>query len=166
MALGDRETRDVHIPPGLQPLAADVFRSVNVPVRFASGKTAANSQPEGRFHLEATVNDALNMAEIVVDGYGEAAPDEIHRKHKEMLLRRIDVIHLVLNLEDLRAEEAASQAEALGFFFAGILPFGSAGRHALILQHLNNVRIDVGRIKLFSPEAALILKFIERSGKL
>jgi serine/threonine-protein kinase RsbW len=47
----------------------------------------------------------------------------------------------------------------MGFFFAGILPLALAG-DTLILQYLNNVRIDYDKIVLYSEEARQIRDYV------
>ncbi|MFH0995131.1 MAG: GNAT family N-acetyltransferase [Pseudomonadota bacterium] len=53
------------------------------------------------------------------------------------------------------------QFEALGFFFAGILPGASVGE-ALVLQYLNNVAIDYDSIELHTEASREILAYIKR----
>ena len=73
---------------------------------------------------------------------------------------RINIIHAVLNMEDPFTPKSVSPFESIGFYFAGILPYGIDNQHCLILQFLNNVRIDFEGINLISTEASMVLNFI------
>ncbi len=52
--------------------------------------------------------------------------------------------------------------EQLGFFFSGILPRGLRGHDSLMLQYLNNTRVDSSLLAPFSGEARKILEYIKR----
>ena len=52
-----------------------------------------------------------------------------------------------------------AEFEKMGFFFAGILPLALVG-DALILQYLNNVRIDYDKIVLYTEEARQIRDYV------
>jgi serine/threonine-protein kinase RsbW len=55
------------------------------------------------------------------------------------------------------------QCKQLGFFFAGVLPFGLHNRHELILQYMNNLEINYDMIKPYSERAAGILEYVRLS---
>ncbi len=161
LALKDEDPRDVYVTERYRSIVGEVFASLGVPVRLADGGADSGREPDGPSHMEAAVNTALNVAEMVVHHPGEGTLQELRFKHKEFCLKRIDIIHLVLDLEDPNTERLIQESDALGFFFAGVLPYGIAGRHALCLQYLNNVMIDFDRIRLFSTEAAALLEFVK-----
>jgi serine/threonine-protein kinase RsbW len=161
LELNGEETREIYVTERYRSIVEEVFSSLNVPVRLADGSADSARSPDGPSHMEAAVNTALNMAEMVVHHPGDGLRQELRFKHKEFCLKRIEVIHLVLDLENPHTEALIRESDALGFFFSGVLPYGIAGRHALMLQYLNNVVIDFDRIKLFSPEAAGLLEFIK-----
>ena len=159
--LENSEPRNIHVPDHYQSIVSDLFRALGLPIRFANGH--ADNE---RSHMEVVVDSALNIAEMTVHKSGLGLSEEIRFKHHELCLKRIDVIHLVLSLEDPQTGSLIRDCEALGFFFAGILPYGLNGRHAITLQYLNNVMIDVDKLKLFSPEAIKILEYIKTTGKI
>jgi len=64
-----------------------------------------------------------------------------------------------LNLEDPPTFFMTAEFEKMGFFFSGILPLGSIG-DALVLQYLNNVAFDYGKVVLFTDTAKEILDYI------
>ena len=158
----DVETRDVYVPANIQPIVGRLFQALDIPVLFASSGTIIEA-PDGRSIIETSVNQAINAASIKVYHGGPQALEELRLKEKSLCLDRIDYIQLVLNLEDPSTEALIPKAETLGFFFSGILPFGINGRHALILQYLNNISIDLDQLKLLSPESHLILDHIKKT---
>jgi len=54
----------------------------------------------------------------------------------------------------------AAELEALGFFFAGILPRTRFG-DTLMLQYLNNVDLDYSKITAYSDMAKEILAYVQ-----
>ena len=155
------EPKTIYLPEGRRAPARQIFQSLVVPVNFQEGPSDADKSFSGHFSVEITKNHALNMAEIIVQEYGEYIFDQIRQQLKALCLERTDVIHVVLNLEDPGTESMVGRLEQLGLVFGGILPHGLGGRHALILQYLNNVKIDFDRINLVTPEALMILEAIK-----
>jgi hypothetical protein len=74
------------------------------------------------------------------------------------ILRR--AIFLYLDLTDPRAAVLTPEIEEMGFFYAGTLPYGLRGRDALILQYLDNLRIDYGLIRVYSPWGREIIRYV------
>lgn len=165
LALNAGESTRIYLTEEYAELAASIFLSLGVPVDFSpdlsKDLSTAKKSFTGPFSVEIIRNSALNAAEIIVHEYGEYVFDEIRSHVRALCLERVDVIHVVLNLEDPGTCHIVDQAKRLGFVFGGILPYGLDGRHALILQYLNNVKIDFDRLKLIGPEAARILEVIK-----
>lgn len=112
--------------------------------------------------FKITVLGALNYARFIIDEYGQSIVSEVQAKLKELCLKKIEVIHLYLNLADPLTPHFCSQFEDLGFFFSGLLPGGIRDGDALILQYLNNVPIDYDAIQLESDIAKKILAHIRQ----
>lgn len=161
LRLKDEAPKDIFVPERYQPIVRDIFASLGVPVRVAHGRAGLTREPDGMSHMEAAVNSVMNIAQMIVYLPGDGTLQELRFKHKEFCLKRIDVIHLVLDLENPNTEMLIQESNSLGYFFAGVLPYGIAGRHALMLQYLNNVMIDFDRIRLFSKEAAMLMECIK-----
>lgn len=80
---------------------------------------------------------------------------------KELCLKHFDVITPYVDLADPATYWITSQFEEMGFFFSTIL-LGGSGSDALILQYLNNVPLDYGRIKIHSRIGRDVLKYIQK----
>jgi serine/threonine-protein kinase RsbW len=119
---------------------------------------AAVKQKHAVFHINLI--GSLQFARISITCYGDDIITELKTKVKALCLKKIEVIHLFLNLSDPLTALFGGQFESLGFFFAGVLPAGLPGGDALILQYLSNVPIDYGRIQLESDRAKQILTYI------
>jgi hypothetical protein len=103
----------------------------------------------------------MSYARIEVVRYGRDVVKEIRVRLKELCLKGIEVINLYLNLSDPRTSTLTQEFEKLGFFYAGILPGGTRGGDALVLQYLNNVRVDYDRIRVESGIAKELLAYVE-----
>jgi serine/threonine-protein kinase RsbW len=77
-----------------------------------------------------------------------------------MCIKQIACITLVLSLEDPLTYFLTSEFEKTGFFFSGIIPQTMIG-DALILQYLNNVAIDYGKVKVYTDYSKDILAYIK-----
>jgi len=154
--------RDVYVPESYRSLTEKIFQAVGVPVHFPEMPRNRDPIPSTPSNLEIKRMHDMNSAEMVVHDYGENAFHEIRLHLKDLCLERIDVLHVILDLENASTPAVAGQLESLGLFFGGILPFGLTGRHALILQYLNNVKIDFNRINLVHPEALAIRDAIKK----
>lgn len=111
----------------------------------------------------SSLHNILNSATIEISSYATDTVAFIRYKVKELCVEKVDVIYMHLDLENPLTEKLAEEFENMGFLFAGILPRGLNGRDALILQYLNNIKIDTGRINLFSEDGREILDHIKNS---
>jgi serine/threonine-protein kinase RsbW len=127
-------------PPGRH---ADMIRAIYANLDAAAVPTMqaspADATAQGPSAYTINLIRSLNFARIRVDRYGENIITEIRLKLRELCLQRWDVVHLILNLSDPQTARICNRFEELGFFFAGILPFGLTSGDALILQYLNTV---------------------------
>ena len=153
LGLKGHPPRDIFVTENYQPIVSRLFGSLNVPVRLVNDKSISRHGADEQAHIEVAVNDALSFAEMIIHAYGDNVRDEIRLKQKELCLKQITSIHLVLNLEAPTTMETIVLAESLGFFFGGILPYGIDGHHALVLQYSNNAMIDFDKLKLLSPKS-------------
>ncbi|MCK9390863.1 MAG: ATP-binding protein [Syntrophales bacterium] len=102
-----------------------------------------------------------NCAEIHVIGYGDNIVHEVRRTLRELCLKNVAAIQLFLDLKDPHTFFMAAEFEKIGFFFAGILPLALVG-DALILQYLNNVRVDYDKIALYTEKARQIRDYVRQ----
>jgi serine/threonine-protein kinase RsbW len=127
-------------------------------IKWQENEKNTAKQKQSVFRIN--VLGALSYAKIIIDDYGQAIESEIQLKLKELRLKKIEVIHLYLNLADPLTPHFCPQFEKLGFFFGGVLPGGLKDGDALILQYLNNVPVDYDAIQLESDIAKKILEHI------
>jgi serine/threonine-protein kinase RsbW len=114
----------------------------------AAGPPAGPASAKGA-QVSVSVYPAWREAALRVTAYGRDLPDLVRLRLRELCLRRIDWISLDLPLSHPEARELCAQIEALGFFFAGIIP-ELADDDVLRLQYLNEVEADVDSAKLAS----------------
>ncbi len=110
-------------------------------LRAAAGPASSPDIPaSGRIKLD--VFPDWSEASLAVTAYGRDLPELVKARLRELCLRRIDWIGLDLPLSEPGAAELCPALEALGFFFAGVIPELGAG-DILRLQYLNQVDPDL-----------------------
>ena len=109
--------------------------------------------------------EVFNTADILCFESDFEILDEINIAKKKLCLEHTDILYLYLDLELPNTQILIEGCEMLGFFFSGVLPFGLRGRHAVILQYLNNIDIDFEKIKMYNPLAQELLSYIEKCKK-
>ncbi len=110
--------------------------------------------------IETAIFASESCGEIWVKSYGDQITREIRSILRDLCLKQISAINLFLSLEDPTTYFVTEDLEKLGFFFAGILPETGVG-DALILQYLNNVDFDYGKVQVHSDIAKEILSYIQ-----
>ena len=110
--------------------------------------------------VASSVNPSEGCAEIFLSRYGADAVREVKKLLRGYCLQQVAAINLFLSLEDPLTASLTAEFEKLGFFFAGILPQARVG-DTLILQYLNNVDLDYGKIVAYSPAAQDILAYVQ-----
>ncbi len=123
----------------------------------APADSAAGLPAEGEVCTELFMTE--NCAEIYVLRYGRNTRQEVRKTLRDLCLKSIAAIQLFLRLADPFTYLLTAEFEQMGFFFAGILPLAPVG-DALILQYLNNVRIDYDKLVLYTGEARVIRDYV------
>ena len=162
--------KTIYPPAGYEAVVREIFSHGLIPVVSgdpALADSVAESRllpfPELRFSYSRM--EVFNTADLYCYASEITLLDDIIRAKKSLCLERIDVLYLFLDLEDPGCPQLSQACERLGFFFAGVLPYGLHGRHALILQYLNNLAIDYDEIKLHTAFARKLLRYVEESEK-
>jgi len=94
-----------------------------------------------------------------VMAYGTDLVDLVRVRLRELLLRRVDWISLDLPLSHPGAQQFCERIEALGFFFAGVIP-ELVGDDVLRLQYLNEVEADLESVHLASDFARELFAYV------
>ena len=159
--LKPRMARDIYPPCRHRDMIRSIYDSLGLPASLPESPTTLRDC-ESRLHCsrDATTNTAV----VVVESYGATVVDDVAQILRNLKLDRFDAAYLRLDLEHPLTTSLADEFERLGFFFAGILPFGLAGRDCLILQYLNNLRIECSRVKVHSTLGQKLLKYIKNVG--
>jgi len=172
--LAQRETLVIHFmyltpprsvtifpPPHHAPMIEKLYQGFGVtPAIGIATHSEIESRPADSI-LNTLIIGPLNVGRIEIRTYGSNIVREIKARLKELCLKRLDVILLDLDLTDPNTGRFAGEFEALGFFFAGILPGAASQGDALILQYLNNVSIDYDQIQLNSNAGKELLAYIK-----
>lgn len=109
--------------------------------------------------IECSVNEETGAGMIWFRSAGPDPREILAGTMRQLRHRGATVLRLHLDLSDPGTPAAARAAEEEGFVFAGILP-GESGL-VLLLQHLQDVRIDVGRIQMGNPSGERLLAYIK-----
>lgn len=157
----DNSVREIFLPGKHAGMIEDMFKSLGY--KTVSGTTEDNSKTEhGGTLINYRIIDIFNCAEIYCSNYSDKTGSKIKITLKALCLNRVDAIYLYLNLEDELTPVIAQECEEMGFFFAGVLPFGIDGRHAIIYQYLNNLSFDFTLTKISHPLAIKLKEYVSR----
>jgi serine/threonine-protein kinase RsbW len=99
--------------------------------------------------LKVDVFPEWSEAALRVTAYGPNLVDLVRGRLRQLQLRRIDWIGLDLPLSHPDAGRVVPALEALGFFFAGVIP-DLADDDVLRLQYLNEIEADVASAQIAS----------------
>lgn len=155
-----RATRNLYPPALHRDVVRTLYDSLGLPVNLPEAPTAA---PVGPSALHCARNTTTNTVEIVVESYGATVVADIAGILRDLKLDRFDSACLRLDLEHPLTSSLAEEFERLGFFFAGVLPYGHSGKDCLILQYLNNLRIDYSKVRIHSERGQELLQYVEHA---
>ncbi len=150
--------RAVHPPVKHKEMVAELLEKAGCSVRVVPPETRSEKKPRLSYHI----TDVLNIAEIYCSGLCPESLRQIHDALRRLRTNGVDAVYLYLDLEDPNLPEVAEGCERMGFFFAGVLPFGVNGHHALILQYLSNPAFDFSRTKVAGAMGERIKNYVKR----
>lgn len=149
-------TSTLYPPPQHQDMIARIYQNLKVEVVLAP---AAASLPSVPASLQVQT-DIASTATIQVDAYGCNVVDEVRRALRNLCYEHMEVIYLSLPLDDPLTAVVTHDFELAGFFFGGVIP-GTADKHRLVLQYLNNYRINYDFVQLNSAFGKELLAYIK-----
>ncbi len=120
----------------------------------AAGKGGARGQAV----VEAST-DSFQAAHIYVHRYGADVREKVAAALRTLCINRVETVYLYLGLTDPETARQTARFEESGFFFAGIFP-GRGGLDWLVLQYLNNQRIDYGQLCIASEAGREIAEYV------
>jgi len=152
----------VHAPPHHGEIIRKLYGHIDLHPTYVVPEDTGNAIRFQRDDtiLKTKVNAPRGIAYVEVMDCGKDVLDVIRTTLKDLCLKRIDVIYVYLSLQDPLTSRVTPGIEKLGFFFGGIFPGKTAG-DALILQYLNNVPLDYGKIVVASDMAGELLGYIK-----
>jgi predicted amidohydrolase YtcJ len=141
-------------------MIARLYENIQADHDLANPSSEAPAFDGEESRIETSVFASEHCGEIWVSRYGARVVREVRTILRDLCLRQIAAVNLFLPLEDPTTWFVTAELENLGFFFAGILPETYLG-DVLILQYLNNVDLDYGKIQIYAPIAQDILAYIQ-----
>jgi serine/threonine-protein kinase RsbW len=150
-------------PTHHRELVAALYRSLGVVPTVEMPESHEAVLPDVDSSLKVDIITSLSVAHIAIRTYGRNVVEEVRARVRYLCLQKIELISLYLDLLDPLTLHLTGEFEKQGFFFAGILPGATPKGDALILQYLNNVPIDYGKIKVASAQEKDLLAYIERT---
>ena len=155
----DNTSRDLYLPRKHKKIIKDIFTSLDYNFSVKSTQGYNDSKYSGT-RIDYKIIDIFNCAEIYCTNYQKDSIHKIGAVLKTLCLNRVDAIYLYLDLEDSSLEAILLECERIGFFFAGVVPFGINTHHAIVLQYLNNLEFDFNAIKISDSNAKNLKDYI------
>jgi serine/threonine-protein kinase RsbW len=140
--------RAVYAPPHHRAMIERLYRH-GAFRRDLKDSAAAGSATESAAAVRVDAFPGWSEASIRVTAYGTDLPDIVRARLRELCLKRVDWICVDLPLSHPGAGRFCAALEALGFFFAGVIP-DLADDDVLRLQYLNEVEADVESAQIAS----------------
>lgn len=151
---------DIYAPEHHLEMIKKLYSNVGADHNFVKSETPEMQFEKENAVISAAANDLEGCAEIFVLDYGADIVRLMRKELKGYCNQNIPAINLFIKLTDPLTYHLTAEFEKLGFFFAGILPESRIG-DALILQYLNNVDLDYGKIQLVTDVAKELLSYIQ-----
>lgn len=138
-------------------LANNLQRNISVQDEQIPLPLTSNGEGNRYYRVEE-----FNFSEIRISSFSEDVLEEMKQRVGGFIKDHVDVIYLYIDMECPEAGTFASRCRDMGFFFCGYMPGEMNGRDALILQKLNDIRVDFTALSLVNEKAEAIVKFIEK----
>jgi len=150
------ESAVVCVPAHHRAMVERIYEAVGKHATFQS-----LPEPLGAGQVEIRINRAWNIADIQVRRIGTETAAEIRSRLRELTeVEKIDIVYLELPLDQGGIDGVCRDAEAAGFFFAGLSHSSAVDdRESLFLQH-PNTKIDMSSLILATPMARKILDYV------
>ena len=143
----DPTPRTVYAPPHHRAMIERVYAHGAFPRDIRD--VAAGATAEGHAAVQVDAFPGWSEASIRVTAYGADLANLVRARLRELCLQRVDWICVDLPLSHPMAGQVCAPLEAMGFFFAGVVP-DLADDDVLRLQYLNEVDADVESAQIAS----------------
>lgn len=145
---GDGPARAIHTPPQHRAMIERIYRQGGFR-RTLEPATGLPPELPASSQVKVGIYPEWSEAAIRVTACGRDLPELVRFRLRELCLRHIAWIGLDLPLSDPAVPSLCAPLEALGFFFAGVVPELADG-DVLRLQYLNEVDVDVASAQIAS----------------
>jgi len=152
----------IYSPAAHRTIIAEIFANLEHAPDLREPPPGAGRPEAMDTAVTVNLSRSLNLARIRIDRYGRNAMELLRAQIQALGRQKWDVIHLLISLGDPATAHFVSRFEALGFFFAGVLPCGLPSGDALILQHLNHFAASYESIQTESEFAARLAAYIRQ----
>jgi len=149
----------LYVPQHHRGFVRKLYRNIGSEPELATPKTRNLVIPAKDAVVTSQYYTPSGYGPIEIGEYGQDVVSQVQARLKELCLKHIEVIQLPCDLTNPLTYGLVKQFEELGFF-CGIWPESDAG-DALILQYLNNVSIDYGKIEIASTLGRKMLDYVE-----
>lgn len=156
------EPRNVaHAPPHHREMIEKIYANLGESPKFLDQAHPPPVLPETLSVIKVHTGKAYQQTALIeVRVCGADIVRQVSTALKRLCVAKLEVIYLCLNLQDPLTVMITAQLEALGFFFAGVIPKAEGGDQ-IELQYLNNVLIDYDRIQIYSGFSNELLAYIQ-----
>ena len=175
--LEPRDERTIYPPTHHQEMIKQIYDNLNVKIKFGTPNLAKqddqveNKNDAHQFKTEtSTVKETefsisldrgKSLAHIKIEHPDHTNMHELKTIHRDFLFNKLDVIYVYLNLEDPGTISMVDELEKMGYFFSGIKPRVKMSDW-LVLQYLNNIKLDYSLVKAYSDFAEKMKEYISR----
>ncbi len=157
VALHHEPDYEVFAPRHHAAMIKNIYENVDVPVRVV---TKAESDYALSDNTELDVSaDSYKCGHIIVNQYSQDAKEDIAHALNTLCISRAETIYLYLPTNNPHTIIACAEAEALGFFFGGIMP-SNRGTEYILMEYLNNQKYDYDSVNMFSDFAKELLAYV------
>lgn len=129
----------VYAPPQLHSFITRIYQRLGGPFELLEPQPAA-----GESELAMSINNRINMAEIVAMQAGADFKNELSAMLHTCRRQRLELVEVLLCLSSPGVGDAYNSLIELGFYFTGLLPGGGKGCYA-IMQNLLGEQPDMER---------------------
>lgn len=156
--------RRIYAPARHEGILREIFARVKLGREIVTTATAAPGGPP-EFAVKEETDWGIGTIEAHVYGAEWAAHLQTHVE--ELCRRGMAFISLNLPLAEAYTPRACAEAEALGFFFCGVVPEKLASGDVLRLQYWNGFAVTAASVETASEWGAKVLEYVatEKEGR-
>lgn len=152
----------VYVPVHHRTMIERIYQELGHAPQFANAP--ADTSLDGPSQVEVTTHPSSLYGIITVLQAGRNVAHEVQIALRRLCISRFETVFLELTLADPATATLCGEYEAMGFFFAGVLPRRD-GKDRLVLQYLNNQRPDYDAISVASEFGRELLDYVKQQDK-